>query len=491
MALETKLVQKLSQSLLMTPQLQQAIKLLQLGRLEYQEALQKELLENPALEEERDGNEAGLTGPQEQASDASTEERPASSDETESEPEAPFNQLDKNTPVAWEDYLNNFTDAGGAATPKGTVDYEDRPSIESTLTRNKTLPEHLLDQIRLLELDDEDKKIITQIIGNLDKDGYLCASYDEIAQESDCEISDVERVIAIMRSLDPPGVAARDLGECLLIQLENAGLSESLAARIVRAHLDKLEKRKYEQIAKLEQVAVEEVYKAISAIRNLEPRPGRPFSDDTTRYIVPDIYVYRIGNEYVISLNEDGLPKLRVSPYYLELLRSKDAENLPNYEYLTSRLKAASWLIKSIHQRQQTIYRVTESIVKFQREFLDQGIGRLKPLVLKDVADDIGMHESTVSRVTTNKYVHTPQGVFELKFFFSSGIKTADGDVSSSSIKDKIKSIIAAEPEDRPISDQEIVDILKKEQIAIARRTVAKYRESLGIESSSRRKKLF
>ena len=211
--------------------------------------------------------------------------------------------------------------------------------------------------------------------------------------------------------------------------------------------------------------------------------------NETIRYITPDIYVYKVGSEYVISLNEDGLPKLRVSPYYLELLKGNSAES--SREYLNDRLKAASWLIKSIHQRQHTIYKVTESIVKFQRGFLNHGIEKLKPLVLKDVADDIGMHESTVSRVTTNKYVHTPQGVFELKYFFSTGIKTAAGEVSSSAIKEKIKALIETEDPERPISDQKIVDLLKENDITIARRTVAKYRESLGILSSSKRKKLF
>jgi RNA polymerase sigma-54 factor len=269
------------------------------------------------------------------------------------------------------------------------------------------------------------------------------------------------------------------------------GIADSLAAKIVQNHLDKLEKRKYDQIAKIEQVAVDEVYAAVNAIQGLEPRPGRPFNEEAIRYVVPDIYVYKVGQDYVITLNEDGLPKLRVSPYYLQLLKSKDAENLPNRTYLQERLKAATWLIKSIHQRQQTIYKVTESIVKFQRGFLDFGIKKLRPLTLKDVADDISMHESTVSRVTTNKYVHTPQGVFELKFFFTTGIKTAGGDVSSSAIKEQIKTIIAAEDPQNPISDQQIVDMLKKENMDIARRTVAKYRESLGLPSSAQRKKPF
>lgn len=498
MALETKLVQKLSQTLLMTPQLQQAIKLLQLGRLEYKEAIEQELLENPILEEikevEEGQNAEKSTATQSEGADNSFEGQQGESFEgsgeqsqQSAEPEGPAKE-----PVAdWEDYLENLSDSRGAATPKGSTDFEDRPSLEATLTRTESLVEHIVSQMRLADIDKRDEAIALQVVGNLNKDGYLCSSYDEIANSCGCSLNDVERVMDIIKSLDPPGIAARDLSECLLIQLQNMGLGDGLEARIVRDHLDKLEKRKYDQIAKIEQVAVEQVYKAVTAIQGLEPRPGRSFGEDTTRYIIPDIYVYKVSGEYVITLNEDGLPKLRISPYYLRLLQSEDYSSNPNKAYLNERLKAASWLIKSIHQRQQTIYRVTESIVKFQREFLDFGIERLKPLVLKDVADDIGMHESTVSRVTTNKYVHTPQGVYELKFFFTTGIKTALGDVSSSTVKERIKNLIAAESPEDPISDQKIVEILKSENVDIARRTVAKYRETMGILSSSKRKKLF
>lgn len=485
MALETKLVQKLSQSLLMTPQLQQAIKLLQLGRLEYKEAIEKELLENPILEEIKEDDDFEARKQTETPAETSPVPEP------QVEAEQPEAKTNSDTKVDWEDYLENFIDSRGSATPKGNIDSEDRPSLEATLTKEETLQEHLFEQLRHAELTDDERAIAMHVIGNLDRDGYLCCSVEDIAADCKHDISEVHGVLEHVRSFDPPGVGASGLAECLLIQLEQMGLASSLEARIVATHLDKLEKRKYDQIAKAENVSVETVYKAVTNIQSLEPRPGRPFADDATRYIIPDIYVYKVGSEYVISLNEDGLPKLRVSPYYLDLLRRNDAENIPNRAYLNERLKAASWLIKSIHQRQNTIYRVTESIVKFQREFFDLGIERLKPLVLKDVADDIGMHESTVSRVTTNKYVHTPQGIFELKFFFTTGIKTAGGDVSSSTIKEKIKNLIAAEQPDDPISDQKIVEILKQQNIDIARRTVAKYRETLGILSSSKRKKLF
>jgi RNA polymerase sigma-54 factor len=494
MALEAKLVQKLGQSLLMTPQLQQAIKLLQLGRLEYKEAIEKELLENPVLEElKEEGEENREQNATQFGEDGNQgEDTPPPADTSQPAPETESAETGEKTPsVDWEDYLENFIDSRGSATPKGTIDHEDKPSLEATLTKTETLPEYLLGQVRSAELVNGQLNIALHVIGNLNRDGYLCSTYEEIAEACECTTDEVLAVINVIKTFDPPGVAARDLKECLLFQLEALGLDQALEGRIVQHHLEKIEKRKLDQIIKEEQSTQELVVKAIGAIRRLEPRPGRPFADDTTRYVVPDIYVYKDSGEYVITLNEDGLPKLRVSPYYLELLRRKDEDNNPNRAYLNERLKAASWLIKSIHQRQQTIYKVTESIVKFQREFLDHGIERLKPLVLKDVADDIGMHESTVSRVTTNKFVHTPQGIFELKFFFTTGIKTAEGDVSSSSIKEKIKNLISSESADDPISDQKIVEILKAQDIDIARRTVAKYRESLGLLSSAKRKKLF
>ncbi len=494
MALETRLLQKLSQNLLMTPQLQQAIKLLQLGRLEYLEAIQKELLENPLLEEMKEDGAANSQEANSQQTEtvptSLANETPASDSEGSSSGESDSSEGSE-VKVDWENYLDNFSDYSGSATPKGLVDYEDRPQYDASLTRGESLVEHLLAQLRLADIPEEQKEICINIVGNLDKNGYLCASHEEIAEDCQCSIEEIEKALEVIRQFDPPGVAARDLGECLSIQLDLLGLEDSLATRIVQNYLDKLEKRRYDLIAKAEHVEIEEVYKAVNTIRKLEPHPGRPFAEDATRYVIPDIYVYKVGNEYVITLNEDGLPRLRISPYYLQLLKDGDSSSAPNKTYLQERLKAASWLIRSIMQRQQTIYKVTESIFKFQRSFLEHGVSKLRPLVLKDVADDISMHESTVSRVTTNKYVHTPQGVFELKYFFTTGIKTAEGDVSSSTIKEKIKAIIASENPENPISDQGIVDLLKKENIDIARRTVAKYRESLGVESSSRRKKLF
>jgi RNA polymerase sigma-54 factor len=329
------------------------------------------------------------------------------------------------------------------------------------------------------------------IIGNLDRNGYLSCSIEEIASTSSFPIERVERVLNLIQEFDPAGIAARDLRECLLIQLEQQGQTHSLAGKIVSDYLAALEIRRYDVIAKAESVSVEEVYQAVKTIQCLEPRPGRPFATEQPVYITPDVYVRKVGSEYVVSLNENGLPKLRLNPMYREMLDQARHHNSADKDYLQERVRSAMWLIKSIHQRQQTILRVTESIMKFQRTFLEDGVSSLRPLVLRDVAEDVSMHESTVSRVTTNKFVHTPWGVFELKFFFSSGIKSGNSEISSESVKERIRSLVSEEDTKKPLSDQALVNALQAEGIDIARRTVAKYREMMGILSSSRRKQLF
>jgi RNA polymerase sigma-54 factor len=485
MGLETKLVQKMGQSLLMTPQLQQAIKLLQLGRLEYKEAIDRELLENPALEEARDEMQShGLPVPEQQPNEPTILSNPNTSGTSD---ESLGNSPTVEPKADWDDFSDAFSDYQGSASAKGQSDFEDRPYQEVASSSAESLEQHLLNQVRLHDFSEQDRFIAQHITGNLDRDGYLECTHDEIAAATSCDVEDVAMVADSLRFFEPVGTCTRSLQECLVTQLEFRGIGDSLESRIIKNHTDKLEKRKYDQIAKAEKVAMDEVARAIRSIRTLDPKPGRAYSDETTRYVVPDVYVQKVGNDWVITLNEDGVPRLRISPSYSQLLKEPDSSNKT---YLTERLRAASWLIKSIQQRQQTIYRVTESIMKFQRPFLEHGIDKLRPLVLKDIADDIEMHESTVSRVTTEKYVHTPQGIFELKFFFTSGIKTSNGDISSSSVKERIKNIIAAEPPSNPVSDQHIVEMLKAEKIDIARRTVAKYRESLSIASSSQRKKI-
>ena len=340
------------------------------------------------------------------------------------------------------------------------------------------------------DLPELDEDVAVQIIGNLDRNGYLSCTVDELVKFCDRNEEDILRVLGIIQSLDPVGIAARDLRECLLIQLEHFGQYESLAWRIVSEHLSAVEHRQFDSIAQAESVDIDEVFEAVKAIQKLEPRPGRPFIDEMPIYITPDVYVRKVGDDYVVSLNESGMPKLRLNPEYQRLLEGKVSVG-SDKSYLQEKLKAAAWLIKSIDQRQQTIFRVTESIMKYQREFLEQGVSALRPLVLRDIAASVGLHESTISRVTTNKYVHTPQGVYELKFFFCSGLKTDSGSVSSESVKRRIGELISAENPKKPMSDQAIANVLKSEGIDIARRTVAKYREMMGVLSSSRRKKMF
>jgi RNA polymerase sigma-54 factor len=488
MALEARLLQKLSQNLTMTPQLQQAIKLLQLGRLEYKEAIEQELLENPILEEL---SEDSYNNEERSANENSETVIIQSDNDNNDNDSSNNNSNDDNSNPDWDDYLDRFSDYQGANSPKGLVDHENRPSLEATVSRGQTLSEYLEEEIRFLDLSEEEKNIALYISGNLDKDGFLCVTVEELSEYCKVDTDVIEHVLSQLHFLEPIGLAAKDLKDCLLIQLDHQGLSDSIAAEIVRNHLDKIEKRKFDTIAKELSIPLKEVQTAIEVIQSLEPRPGRQFSDDDTRYVVPDIYVQKISGEWVVTLNDDGLPRLRISPYYLKVLQDANKDGATAKSYLNERLKAASWLIKSIQQRQQTILKVSESIIKFQKEFLEQGVDKLKPLVLKDVASDIGMHESTISRVTTNKFMHTPQGVFELKYFFTTGIKSATGDMSSNSIKERIKNLIAQENTKKPLSDQDIVELMQKENIDIARRTVAKYRESMNIPSSSQRKNIF
>jgi RNA polymerase sigma-54 factor len=338
-------------------------------------------------------------------------------------------------------------------------------------------------------LDEVQREIGAHIIGNLDEDGYLDSSLEEIALSADCPLETAEEVLTIIQNFDPIGVASRDMRECLLIQARFHNLGGTIVEKLIMDHLGDLEDRKLSQIAKKLSVPIEEVLAAVSVLQGLEPKPGRGYTEDETIYITPDIYVFKVGDDYEIVQNEDGLPKLRINSYYKDILRSKDSVSDNAKTYIQEKLRSAAWLIKSIHQRQRTIYRVTESIVRFQRGFLDNGITSLKPLVLRDVAEDIQMHESTVSRVTTNKYVYTPQGVFELKFFFNSSISSVDGDaIASESVKEQIRNIIKAEKKRKPYSDQEISELLKKLNIKVARRTVAKYRELMGILPSRKRR---
>ncbi|HEX9910479.1 MAG TPA: RNA polymerase factor sigma-54, partial [Desulfatiglandales bacterium] len=367
---------------------------------------------------------------------------------------------------------------------------KEAPSFENVTASKPSLQSHLMWQLNMTRVSETLKEIAIHIIGNLGDDGYLTVPVEELSQTTLRPLEEVLETLSIVQNFDPVGVAARDTRECLLIQARFQNFGGTLVEKIILDHMDKLENKKYELIAKSLSVPLEEVLAAVSIITTFEPKPGRQYTDDETIYISPDIYVFKMGDDYEIVLNEDGLPKLKINAYYRDILTSKEALEDGTKQYIQDKLKSAAWLIKSIHQRQRTIYRVTNSIVRFQKEFLEKGITHLRPLVLRDVAEDIEMHESTISRVTTNKYVHTPQGLFELKYFFNSAIQCLDGEsVSSETVKDHLRNIIKSENRARPYSDQEIADMLKQHNIDVARRTVAKYREALGILPSRKRKK--
>lgn len=508
MALEIKLAQKLTQTLVMTPQLQQAIKLLQLGRLDYLEEIEREVLENPILESsyEQDLSHESAEENSRNVADSLSSDSIDYRSRTESEELALMDfgvdPSSSETIDEGKSEVNNegdfqiayYTDSleyypGG--TGRGASFDGEAPSLEATVSAPEGLSSHILWQLRSLDIEMRDGEIVEHILGNLDRSGYLSCGVEDIALSCDRDVVDVERVLSIIQTLDPPGIAARDLQECLLIQLQERGLVEELPGKLVKNHLDLLEKRRYDLIAKAEKCELQEVYDALRIVTKLEPCPGRAFSDEPPIYITPDIYVRKIDDEYVIQLNESGMPRLRISKEYQELLSRGQLARDSGKEYVQDCLKRGQWLMKIMEQRQSTIYRVTKSIIKHQYEFLEKGISALKPLVLRDIAQDLGLHESTISRVTSNKYVHTPQGVFELKFFFSSGLSSDAGEVSSESVKLRIRDLISSEDGKNPLSDQTLATMLRKEGIDIARRTVAKYREMLNILPSSRRKKHF
>jgi len=484
MALELRQQLKLSQQLVMTPQLQQAIKLLQLSRVELEEVVNQELEENPVLEEVSEVDENRKVESEAVSPDADEGVPDNNPEKTQEVVEADgLAQIDD-----WQTYLQGFSQGGSVAE---SFDDEDHPSYENLLTPKITLSDHLMWQLNLSSIAGHDKVIAAAIIGNIDDAGYLRTPLEDICQQTESTQDQVEDVLYRVQLFDPAGVAARDLPECLQLQLAYLGLKGSLAERIITDYSKELEERRYPVIAKQCKVSVDDVLDAARFLSSLDPRPGSQFSESDIHYITPDIFVYKVADEYVVSLNDDGLANLKISSYYSNALSGKEIDSETS-EYIQEKMRGALWLIKSIHQRQRTIFRVTKSIVKFQREFFDHGISYLKPLVLRDVAEDIEMHESTISRVTTNKYVQTPQGLFELKFFFNSGIGTTGGDsVASESVKNRIKEIIAEENEKKPYSDQKIVNMLKEDGIDIARRTVTKYREMLGIGSSTARKRLF
>ena len=477
MAMEMKinLSLKMTQKLVMTPMLQQAIKLLPMARLELAQLIRQEIIENPVLEElleEENENDQENSQEEKEPNEDLTSDNEQSSDSQDQE-------------IDWDSYFQGNIDQG-----MSVESYTERPSIESTHKKEANLADHLMWQLDLSVDSDLDKFIGSCIIGNIQNDGYLCADLKEIAEISQTDEENVLRVLKIIQGFEPAGVAARSLKECLMIQTRTLSDKNPYVEILIENYLERLEDRFLPKVASELKIDLEEVLDALKTIRNLCPKPGLLFSSERVDYVVPDLVVVQTEKGYDVVLNDDGVPSLRISPYYHNLL--KTTKEGQTKEYLEDKYRSALWLIKSIDQRRQTIYKVGKSIVKLQKSFLDDGLSYLEPMVLKDVAKDIEMHESTVSRITTNKYIDTPQGVFELKFFFHSGIKSYMGSAMSSiRVKNMIKEIINEENQSSPLTDDQMVEALMRKNAKIARRTITKYRKELNIPPASKRKKWF
>jgi RNA polymerase sigma-54 factor len=478
MALESRLELKLAQKLILTPQLQMAIKLLHMPQLELSQTLTHELVENPALEEAVE-----FTSTEEISRDEESSLEPS---EDHDDTEKPLEQMMN---FGSDDYFEERSSDGrdlGYFT-SGTAA---KPSFEYFLSSVSDLSDYLSWQLRLSRENEKIRTVGELIIGNLDENGYLNLSVEEISGLAETDLDTATRALNLIQTFDPTGIAARNLTECLQLQLKALNLQGTLVETIVLNSLDSVGKKKYAELAKQYGVPIENVISAVKIIEGLEPKPGRNFAALGTNYIVPDVYINRTEDEYQIVLNDEGLPKLRISNYYQKLLRQKNSLSKEDKNFLEDKIRSAIWLLKSLDQRNKTIYRVTECILDFQKAFFDKDVNYLKPMNLKDIATELSLHESTISRVTSNKYLSCSHGVFSFKFFFSNSIQGEYGGISSTSIKEMIKKVISEEDPRKPMSDMHIVELLKNKNISIARRTVAKYREELKIPSHTQRKRL-
>lgn len=473
MAMEMKmnLNMKLGQKLVMTPMLQQAIKLLPLARMELAQLVRQEIIENPVLEEML-----------EEESDSPTDQN---EEETPDNQDFESTQDSQDQEIDWDNYFQNNIDQG-----MSVESFTEKPSIEATYKKAASLSDHLFWQLNLTVDSDSDKFIGSCIIGNIQKDGYLCADLSEIAEISQTDETHVERVLKIIQGFEPLGVAARSLEECLLIQARELPERNPLVENLIKNYLTRLEDRYLQKVAAELKTDLKEVLDALNIIKGFCPKPGIAFNSEEIDYITPDLVVIKTAEGYDVTLNDEGVPNIKINAFYQNLL--KTTKEGQTKEYLEDKYRSALWLIKSIDQRRQTIYKVGKSIVKLQKSFLDNGLSYLQPMVLKDVAKDIEMHESTVSRITTNKYIDTPQGLYELKFFFHSGIKSYMGNnLSSIRVKNMIKEVIAEEDNSNPLTDDQMVQVLMRKNAKIARRTITKYRKELKIPPASKRKKIF
>lgn len=482
MGIELKLQMRLGQRLVMTPMLQQAIKLLPMTRLELVQAIQIEIEQNPLLEEDMETEE-----PEEEEANSEDDTKETVFEE-QTTLEKPEKEKEKEAEeIDWDAYMQS--DLYDGRTGEGYVEF---PNLENTLRQNESIEEHLMWQLSCSSVTEEEYKLGSIIVGNINDEGYLEESLENLAEEGNLPLEEMEDALILVQSLDPPGVGARNLKECLLLQIENNGAQSSLMKDLINDHLEELDERNFKKLAKMLDVSIDDIVGAMKAMRELDPKPAIQFNPDEAHYITPDLYVVKMDNEYQVYLNDDDTPRLRINSYYKSILKNKGKEKNQEREYLENKFRSALWMIKSIEQRRQTMLKVGRSLCKFQREFLDKGLNYLKPLILKDVADDIEMHESTISRVTTNKYIYTTQGLFELKYFFHSSVGSYLGsDMSSVRVKEMIRVICKDEDQSKPYTDDQIVKLLQSKNVKIARRTVTKYRKDLKIPATSKRKRLF
>ncbi len=467
------LSQSQQQLMILAPQLRQSLEMLQLPILELRQMIQQEIEQNPTLEEEPIIQESVEIEPETQSTD----------EQKEMDFKEEFEVLAR-LDDEWRDYFfQNESD------DKSSDSEERRQFMFDSIEQRESLQEHLLQQLALSELSEKDRRIAELIVGSINNDGYLTTPLEELAENAGSDIEHLEDVLAVVQDFHPTGVGARDLRECLLRQLERVTLSNGLAIKIISNHIDRLAAHKLQEIARALKVKVEEVQKAAELIGTLDPKPGRLYSDDVVTYVLPEIVVRKIEGQWMVILNDDQLPHLRISRHYRSLLENPDTP-ADTRAYIQERIRAGAFMIKSIHQRQKTIQRIATEIVDAQTEFLEHGVSHLKPLTMSEIANKVGVHETTVSRACSGKYMRCPRGMFELKYFFTPGIKTADGtQVSNKTVKDIIEAMVADEDATQPLSDQQIMDNLKEQGIGIARRTVAKYRLMLRIQPSHMRKR--
>lgn len=474
------LVQGLTQQMIMTPKMQQAIEMLQLCTIELEYYLEQQITENPLLEEVLSQDQE--TGAPTSADYAPTAEMAGDAEPKNNENERNIDEEIESLMTSYDDYSYEGRDF--------SVPGEDgkRGFIENAGSEPESMSRNLIRQLSLSTDSSTDYKIGEWIISEIDERGYFSSSIEAGSQKLSVEPGEIERVLKLIQTFTPTGIGARNLRDCLLIQIEGAHNGNPLLKKIVQDHLELLAKKQYPKIARMLEISVEQVQELGAIIASLEPIPGRYFSNREASYITPDVIVKKVDNEYVVYMNDDGLPKLRISSFYRNLLRNPNG-NPATKEYIRDKLRSAQWLVKNIQQRKDTIQNVAQNIVDVQKDFLDKGIAYLKPLILNEIAERIGMHESTVSRVTTNKYMETPRGIFEFKYFFSSGIASSSGEAASSkSVKEVIRTLIENEDKRKPLSDQETAVLLSSRGFRIARRTTAKYREELGILSSKYRR---